>query len=172
MCFSPNGESALCRILRPVAIDALPSPAPDTQMLYKYLRVFGGVSIPHSSTTDQGTDWRDSDGSVEPVVEIYQGGRQSYEREDAPRASKPEDAIGGWHPLGTVSAALNKGLRLGFVASSDQFSTHMSYANVLAAEPTREAIIDAFHKRHVYASTDNIVADFRSGTILWETNSP
>ena len=161
--------------LAPVAVDSPPAPAPDTWMLYKYLLSFGGVSIPHASATDLGTDWRNNDPTAEPVLEIYQGGRQSYEKEgakdgvkhgvkdDAPRAARPEDAIRGWRPLGTVTAALDKGLRLGFVASSDQYSTHVSYANVLVAAPTREAIIDAFHKRHVYASTANIVADVRSG---------
>jgi hypothetical protein len=30
-----------------------------------------------------GTDWRDNDPVVEPVVEIYQGDRQNYEMPDA-----------------------------------------------------------------------------------------
>jgi hypothetical protein len=138
-------------------------PAPDTQLLYKYLRLFGGVSVPHTSETNLGMDWRDNDPAVEPAVEIYQGDRQNYERADAPRAATPDDAIAGWRPAGAVTAALDKGYRLGFVASSDHFSTHLAYANVLVAAPTREAILDAFHKRHVYASTDNIVADVHSG---------
>jgi len=165
----PEGQRSLLfakRGIRP--IQHLPivkdsSEAPDTQLLYKYLRAFGGISVPHASATNFGTDWRDHDPEVEPVVEIYQGDRQSYERADAPRAARPDDAIAGWHPLGAVTAALDKGYRLGFVASSDHFSTHLSYANVLVSAPTREAILDAFHKRHVYASTDNIVADIRSG---------
>ena len=33
-----------------------------------------------------GTDWRDNDPAVEPIVEIYQGDRMSYEHEGAPRA--------------------------------------------------------------------------------------
>jgi hypothetical protein len=156
--------------LPPVPVDSPPASAPDTRMLYKYLLSFGGVSIPHASATDLGTDWRNNDPTAEPVLEIYQGGRQSYEKEgakgDAPRAAKADDAIRGWRPLGTVTAALDKGLRLGFVASSDQYSTHVSYANVLVAAPTREAIIDAFHRRHVYASTANIVAEVRSGDHL------
>ncbi len=140
-----------------------PGPAPDTQMLYKYLRAFGGVSVPHASATNLGTDWRDNDPDAEPAVEIYQGDRQSYERPGTPRAAQPDDAIGGWQPAGTVTNALDKGYRLGFVASSDHFSTHLSYANVLASAPTRDAILDALRKRHVYASTDNIVADVRCG---------
>ena len=144
-----------------VAVDAPAAPAPDTQLFYKYLRAFGGISIPHTTATDMGTDWRDSDVDVEPDVEIYDGFRQSYERPDAPRAAKEGDAINGLRPAGFVSEALNKGLRLGFLASSDHISTHIAYANVLAAGDSRDAILDALKKRHVYASTDDIIADVR-----------
>jgi hypothetical protein len=149
-----------------VKADAPPAPTPDAQLLFKYLHLFGGISVPHTTATDLGTDWRDNDATVEPAVEIYQGYRQSYEKEGAPRAAGEADVISKWRPAGTVTAALNKGYRLGFVASSDHASTHMSFANVLVNAPTREAILDAFRKRHVYASTDNIVADVRSGDHL------
>ena len=152
--------------LPPVAVDAPPGPAPDTQMLYKYLRDLGGVAAPLDPTSDLGTDWRDNDPSVEPVVAIYQGDRQSSEREGGPRAAGRGDAINGFHPEGYVSAALDKGYRLGFVAASDHHSTHIAYANVLVAAPGREAILDALKQRHVYASTDNIVADVRVGDHL------
>jgi hypothetical protein len=152
--------------LPPVAMDSPPAPAPDTQMLYRYLKAFGGISIPNATATDLGTDWRDHDAAAEPAVEIYQGSRQSYEKEGGPRAAKAGDAIGNLRPLGYVSQALDKGYRLGFTASSDRFSTHQSYTSVLAAEPTREAILDALKKRHVYGSTDNIVADVRSGPYI------
>jgi len=55
--------------------------------------------------------------------------------------------------------ALLKGYRLAFQASSDHLSTHMSYCNIYTEKPTREAL----KKRRVYGSTDNILADFRSG---------
>ncbi len=146
-----------------VAVDAAPAPSPDTQMLYKYLHQLGGISVPHTPATDMGTDWRDSDPEVEPAVEIYQGDRQSYESDDAPRAAKPGDALGNLRPAGYVLNALNKGLRLGFVASSDHYSTHISFANVITAEVTRAGILDAIRKRHTYGSTDNIIADVRVG---------
>lgn len=152
--------------LPPVAVDAPAAPASDTQLFYKYLRAFGGISIPHTTATDMGTDWRDSAPDVEPDVEIYDGFRQSYEYPDAPRAAKEGDAINGLRPAGYVSEALKKGLRLGFLASSDHISTHIAYANVLAAGDSRDAILDALKKRHVYASTDDIVADVRCGDHL------
>jgi len=43
-------------------------------------------------------------------------------------------------------------------------STHISFTNIWVATPTRAGILDALRKRRVYGSTDNIVADFRSGT--------
>jgi hypothetical protein len=136
---------------------------PDTQMLYKYLTQFGGVCAGHTSGTDMGTDWRDNDPNVEPVVEIYQGDRNSYERPGAPRAMSESYAIGGYRPFGFVSLALKKGYRLGFQSSSDHISTHMSYCNVWVEDPSREGVVAAMKKRHVYGATDNIIADVRSG---------
>ena len=86
-----------------------------------------------------GTDWRDNDPDSEPVVEIYQGDRQNYEMPDAPRANTEKDSIGGWRPKGFINLALEKGYKLGFEASSDHVSTHMSYCNILAKDGTREA---------------------------------
>src|SRR5271157_1219999 len=143
--------------------DSAASPAPDTQMLYKYLRTFGGIAASHTSATDMGTDWRDNDPQLEPVVEIYQGDRQNYEMPEAPRAPNENYSIGGWRPLGFVSLALQKGYRLGFQASSDHISTHMSYCNLWVTSRTREGIMEAFRKRRIYGATDNILADFRCG---------
>ena len=98
---------------------------------------------------------------LESVVEIYQGCRQSYEMPGAPRSNTKDFSIGGWRPLGFVSRALLMGYRLGFQASSDHISTHISYCNVYVEEPTRENILEAMKKRHVYGSTDNIIADVR-----------
>jgi hypothetical protein len=136
---------------------------PDTKVLYDYLKHFGGICASHTSTTDMGTDWRDNDPEVEPVVEIYQGHRHNYEHFGAPRAATEETHIGGWQPKGFVWNALEKGYKLGFQSSSDHVSTHWSYAVVYAENTTREALIDAFKKRHCYAATDNIVLDVRSG---------
>lgn len=160
--FARRGVRPLPRLPR-TAENSPPEPAPDTQLLYRYLRRFNGIAASHTSATDMGTDWRDNDPEREPVVEIYQGDRQNYEMPDAPRANSAGDSIGGWRPLGFVTLALDKGYRLGFQSSSDHVSTHMSYANVWAKDFTREDILEAFLKRRVYASTDNILADVRCG---------
>jgi len=141
-------------------------PAPDTTMLYAYLHFFNGISAPHTSATDQGTDWRNHDPVVEPFVEIYQGDRQSYEMAGSPRTNSASDSISGFEAAGYVSNALGLGYQLGFEASSDHISTHISFTNLWVTAPTRAAVMSAMQNRHVYGSTDNILADFRSGTHL------
>jgi hypothetical protein len=140
--------------------------APDTKLLYAYLKHFGGICASHTSATSMGTDWRDNDPEVEPVVEIYQGHRHNYEQPGAPRAPTKETQIGGFEPDGFINLALEKGYRLGFQSSSDHVSTHISYGILLAEEASRQGIIDTFKKRHSYAATDNILLDVRSGEHL------
>src|SRR5256885_9120536 len=102
--------------------------ADDTKMLYRYLKELNGICASHTSATSMGTDWRDNDKEVEPIVEIYQGDRMSYEHEGAPRAGydpqgqeKPAN-IAGWRPLGFIDRAMrDKGYRLGFQSSSDHW---------------------------------------------------
>ena len=161
LLFAQRGVRPLPRLPK-TAEDSPSEPAPDTQMLYRYLRRYDGLAAVHTSGTRMGTDWRDNDPDLEPWVEIYQGDRQNYEIPDGPRTNTADDSIGGWRPLGFVSNALAKGYRLGFQASSDHLSTHMSYANVWVTEPTREAMLDGIRKRRVYGATDNILADVRS----------
>ena len=108
-----------------------------------------------------GTDWRDWDPEREPMVEIYQGARQNYERPGAPRCPTEQDAIGGWRPKGFVNLALLKGCKFSFQSSSDHGSTHISYALVYAENDSRDAILKAMKQRHTYAATDNIIADLR-----------
>jgi hypothetical protein len=141
-------------------------------MLYRYLKEMDGICAVHTSATSMGTDWRDNDPRGEPVVEIYQGDRMSYEMEGAPRAGfDPQSGklpanVAGWFPAGFINNALGKGYRLGFQSSSDHWSTHISYCIVLAERHDREAILDAMKKRHCYGATDDIIVDLRSGQQL------
>jgi hypothetical protein len=162
--FAERGIRTLPRL--PRSAENPPTHAPDTQMLYRYLRQFHGIAASHTSATSMGTDWRDNDPTSEPVVEIYQGIRQNYEMPDAPRSNSEKDSIGGWRPKGLINLALNKGYKLGFEASSDHVSTHMSYCNLYVKDLTRESILEALQRRNVYAATDNIVADVESGSYL------
>ena len=135
--------------------------------LYAELKRTDGISMPHSSATNQGTDWRDNDPEVEPLIEIYQGYRTSYEYEGAPRAATTANKRAqksGFQPQGFWWNALDKGYKLGVQASSDHWSTHVSYACILAESWTREGLLDAMRKRHAYAATDNIVLNFQAVT--------
>ena len=140
----------------------------DTKMLYDYLKEWGGITSAHTSATSQmGTDWRDNDPLAEPIVEIFQGHRNSYEALGAPRvARRPREAIGGFQPYGLIWNALGLQYRLGFQASSDHISTHISYGVAIAEDRSRASILDAFKKRHCYAATDNILLDVRIGDHL------
>jgi hypothetical protein len=160
--FAERGVRVLPRL--PITSENQDVHAPDTQMLYAYLKFFNGVTASHTSGTLMGTDWRDNDVVVETSVEIYQGDRQNYEMPEAPRSNNAKDSIGGWRPKGFIDLALQKGYKLSFEASSDHVSTHISYANVYASGVNRDAVLDAFKKRHLYASTDNIIADVTSGS--------
>jgi hypothetical protein len=168
--FARRGIRTLPRLADPMSKEPPNIHADDTKMLYRYLKELGGVCAVHTSATSMGTDWRDNDPQVEPFVEIYQGDRMSYEKEQAPRAgydpsTKREPVnIAGWYPKGFLdNALLNKGYRLGFQASSDHWSTHISYCIVLAEKNDRESILDGMRKRHVYGATDDIICDVRSG---------
>jgi hypothetical protein len=160
--FAQRGVRPLPRL--PISKAGTWAPAPDTAMLYDYLRFFKGLVASHTSATDMGTDWRNHDAGLETTVEIYQGDRQNYEMPGAPRANTASDSIGGYQPLGYVYLALGVGYKFGFEASSDHISTHTSFSNIWVTTPTREGILDALSKRRVYGSTDSILADFRSGT--------
>jgi hypothetical protein len=137
-------------------------------LLYPYLRRNDAIATSHTSATDQGTDWRDNDPAIEPVVELFQGYHTSYEHAGAPGTlgDKTPRVHGAYRPAGFVWNALAKGLRLGFQASSDHISTHMSYACVYVEEFSRQGLIDGIKKRHTYAATDNIVMDVRMGSAL------
>jgi len=139
----------------------------DTKLVYEALKRSGGISIPHTSATNMGTDWRDNEPEVEPLVEIFQGDRYSYESPGAPLTDPGTDGDG--HQVdqiksaGFVANAWDKGYRLGVIASSDHVSTHIAYAMVWAPDRTRQAVLEAMRRRHTYGATDNIMLEFRIG---------
>jgi hypothetical protein len=134
-------------------------------IIYPYLRQNRGICMEHSLATDQGTDWRDNDTTLEPLVEIYQGYHAAYEYAGGPRAESANDHVtihGPYRPLGFWWNALDKGLLLGVQASSDHISTHVSYALLLTPQVDRTVIVDQMRQRHAYAATSNIVLDFQA----------
>jgi hypothetical protein len=168
--FFQRGVRTLPRLVEPDPVKQVAGVhADDTRMLYRYLKEHGGICAAHTSATGMGTDWRDNDPAVEPIVEIYQGDRMSYEKENAPRAGfdpqsgKEPANIAGWFPKGYVNNAHRKGYRLGFESSSDHWSTHISYCVAVAERHDRAGILEALRRRHCYAATDDIVVNLQSG---------
>ena len=140
----------------------------DTSLLYEEIRAHDGLAIRHTTSNNQGGPWNDNDPNLEPVVEIFQGARTSSEQPGGPLVANPAKDIEqmdliGYHPEGMVSVAWAKGYKLGVVASSDHFSTHISYACVYTSDRSRQGILDAIRKRHTYGATDNIILNVHMG---------
>jgi hypothetical protein len=134
-------------------------PGVDPFGLYAALRGKHAMSIPHTSAwgTKQ-VSWDYADPDLERLVEIYQGCRSTYEYKGAPdpagRAVYEEDS------RSFVWDALARNIKLGFIASSDHGSTHMSFAAVYAKGLDRQSIFEALKARRTYAATDKILLDF------------
>ena len=145
--------------------------------LFEDVRRQNGISIPHTTGRWSGTDWRDSDAEVETLVEIFQGMRDTYEYPGAPRPkklwnefldlSKPvprassHEKSPSFRGPGFVWKALEKGIKLGFIASSDHISCHVSYAFLIAEDLTPTGLLEAARARRSYAATDTILLDVR-----------
>jgi hypothetical protein len=120
-----------------------------------------------------GTDWRLRDDELEPVAELYSGDWGGFEALGEPRAATKDAPGGGFSgraPFvnGLIWNALGVGYKMGFIASSDHWSTHIAYADLLVPDrvTTRADILDAFRSRRTYASTDNIILDFSAGDVV------
>jgi hypothetical protein len=167
----PNGHRNLVFAQRgvrtlPISREERQAQANTGAVLYPYLRQNRGIAMSHSIATDQGTDWRDNDPLLEPLVEIYQGYHASYEYEGAPRAESENYKLvpvhGELRPLGFYWNALDKGYKLGVESSSDHISTHASYTMIYSPSVDRADIVESMRRRHVYGATDNIIVDFQA----------
>jgi hypothetical protein len=123
-------------------------------------RTLGGeeaITIPHTPAFRSGTDWEDHDPEYERLVEIFQSRTGSSEHLDAPRVHELSRNRAGF-----VHAALNKGYRLGIIASTDH-GFGASYAVVFARGNTRADVYEALHERRCYGTTAyGIVLDVRA----------
>lgn len=135
-----------------------PQTDPDTT-LYPWLRERGdaltAAHTPGWTARDGKGTWTYNDPQVEPVAEIFQGFRRSYER---PGSGVAEQA--------SLWYALRQGHRLGFIASSDHMSTHLSFACVWSTEKSRKGIFEALRARRTYAATDRIGLAMQLGNAL------
>jgi len=134
-------------------------------ILYPYLKQHRGICMLHSLATEQGSDYRDNDPEVEPLVEIYQGYHANYEYEGSPRGESANYQVlihEKYEAAGFYWNGLAKGYKLGVEASSDHISTHSSYTMIYTPSMDRTDIVESMRKRHAYGATDNIIVDFQA----------
>ena len=106
----------------------------------------------HSLATMQGTDWRENDPAVEPLVEIYQGYHAAYEYEGGPRAETDAYQVnihGGYDPLGFYWNGSAQGLqarRAGELRS--HLDPHFLHADLHAVSEAR-----GYRREHAASAT-------------------
>ncbi len=119
----PQHQSRTCRL-------------DDTRMLYEEVRRSGGITIPHTSATGMGTDWSDNDPEIEPLVEIFQGDRYSYEQPGAPLTNGPDDTAA------PARVAAGRRLRLERARQGLQAGVHRELRPRLDASLVRDGVGD------------------------------
>jgi len=136
--------------------------------LYANLRERGGIAIPHHTGyafANRGKDWAHLDEDVSPVAEIYSV-HGSSEGCNTPLTMFRNGSMAPRVSSNTVQAGLDRGYRLGIIASGDNGGGFAGKWGIgimaaLAEDLTREAIWDAFMARRVYGVTgDRIKLDY------------
>jgi len=126
-------------------------------------RVLAGkdvVVIPHQlADGPSATDWRKWRAEFERVAEIFQA-RGCYEFFGAPPAVR---VTRKGHYLWD---ALQSGVDIGVIASSDHGLVHRAYAGVYVSEFSRHGILAGLRKRRSFGATDKIAIDLRLGEEL------
>lgn len=129
----------------------------------------GAFAIPHHVGYKQG--WRGANwkfyrgGAVTPVVEIFS--EHGCTETDRSPFAMLRHSNGGRSTANTIQPQLARGLRFGFVASSDD---HRGYpgaygegvVGIWAEDLSRQSLFDALRARRTYAATgDRIAVDFQ-----------
>ncbi len=170
--YSPWGHRNVVHLRRdyepvPASYD-IGDPGVSPTGLFAALRGKQAITIPHTSAwANKQVSWDYWDPEIERVVEIYQGLRSTYEYNGAP---DPADrAIYEKDSRNFVWDALARGHKMGFIASSDHRSTHMSYAAVWVRRLDREGVFEGLHARRTYAATDKILVEMTlAGAMMGE----
>lgn len=115
--------------------------------------------LPHHTAYElgnRGKDWDEYDPELSPVSEIYSS-HGSNESIDSPVPMEGNHDMGPRTNTGTYQAALNRGHRIGVIASNDgpglPGTWNSGIAGVWAPELTREAIWEAVRERRTYGVT-------------------
>ena len=154
-----RGGEALRRVDRRLPEDNLPP------RLWQFLEgIDPAIDVPHTfaeSAQPKG-EWDWPNPPQEPILEIYQGARSSYEAFGAPqgeqRGGSQQKVAGSF-----ARDALAKGCKYGFVSFSDHGSTHQSYAAIWADAVSRRGIWQGMRDRRTFAASDDMILDCRLG---------
>ncbi len=139
----------------------------DAGKLHDFAESKGAFAIPHHVGYKQGwrgANWDRFRPSVAPVVEVF----SEHGCTESDRAPFPmlRHSNGGRSTANTITRQLTKGLRFGFVASSDD---HLGYpgaygegvVGVWAKDLTPKSLFEALRARRTYAATgDRIALEF------------
>ncbi len=146
----------------------------DLSELHQFCRNHNALLLPHHVAYPKGVrglNWDEYDSTLAPVVEIYSmHGCSETDRSPYPmRMGSP----GGRSTDQTIAAALARGQRFGFSASSD---SHIGFpgawgegiTGALVTDVSRASVLDAIRARRTYALTgDRIHLDFRvNGAVM------
>ncbi len=139
--------------------------------LYANLREAGAIAIPHHTAyafANRGKDWDHYDEEVSPFVEIYSV-HGSSEGCNTPFTMTRNGAMAPRVSMNTVQSALDRGYRLGIIASGDNGGGFAGKWGIglmaaLAEELTRESLWEAFMARRVYGVTGDRIR------LQWEIN--
>jgi hypothetical protein len=131
----------------------------EAEDLYRMLQGVDCIVIPHHPAYPiglRGTDWTRIDPLLTPVVEMCSQ-HGAGEVLGGPRPYGSNKPMGPSLPGGFAQDALDRGLRLGFMCSSDDHSGHAGKAGFLAAVYAktfdREGIFEALRARRCYGTT-------------------
>ncbi len=140
----------------------------DLPTLWSSLPDRTSLTIPHhSAATNNGSNWALHDPEKQRLVEVFQALRGSYEFGGCFRQAKSATKDGSF-----VQDGLNRGLRMGLIASSDH-GGGTAYAAVLAEDLDRASIFDALYERRSYAATTKgMLMDFRLNGALMGQEIP
>jgi len=127
--------------------------------LYDHLRDREALALPHHTgyrVGNRGKDWSVFDPELSPVMEVYSG-HGSSEGVDTPVAMESNPSMGPRTSGGTYRDGLDRGHRVGALASNDGTGLPGSWndgvAGVWADELTRGAIREALEQRRTYGTT-------------------
>ena len=148
--------------------------------LYDRLRGVDAIAIPHHTgyyVGQRAPTWSDTDETISPFSEIFSVHGCS-ETDEEWIGLRKNSHMGPGTAAGTYQAALDQGLHVGAICSTDNWSNMPAHWNqgvmaCLAKDLTRDALWEAFLSRRVYGVTgDRIQLEFTCNGAMMGSITP